>query len=92
MSQFKTQVKLNVLLLGSYDVLIGMDWLEKHIVVLNCFEKTFTCLDEKWETIIVKRIPRKVSVRQILSLQMKKFVCKGCQVFGCICNEWWTHE
>ena len=43
MSQFKTQMKLNVLPLGSYDVLIGMEWLEKHIVVLNFFEKTFTC-------------------------------------------------
>ena len=47
MSQFKTQVKLNVLPLGSYDVLIGMDWLKKHRVVLNCFEKTFTCLHKK---------------------------------------------
>ena len=47
MSQFKTQVKLNVLPLGSYDVLIGMDWLEKNRVVLNCFEKIFTCLKEK---------------------------------------------
>ena len=41
MSQFKTQVKLNVLPLGSYDVLIGMDRMEKNQVVLNCFEKTF---------------------------------------------------
>ena len=47
MSQFKTQVKLNVLPIGSYDVLIGMDWLKKHRVVLNFFEKTFTCLNEK---------------------------------------------
>ena len=47
MSQFKTKVKLNLLPLGSCDVLIGMDWLEKHRVVLNFFEKTFTCLDEK---------------------------------------------
>ena len=47
MSQFKTQVKLNVLPLGSYYVLIGMNWLEKHKVVLNFFEKTFTCLDDK---------------------------------------------
>ena len=80
-SQFKTQVKLNVLPLGSYNVLIGMDWLEKHKVVLNCFEKTFTCLDEKWETIIIKGIPRKYFVRQISTLQIKKSVCKGCKVF-----------
>ena len=82
LSQFKTQVKLNVLLWGSYDVLISMDWLEKPKVVLNCFEKTFTCLDEKGETIIVKGIHRKVSVKHISSLQMKNFVCKGCKVFA----------
>ena len=31
--------------------------------------------------ISVKGIPRKVSVRQISSLQMKKVVRKGCKVF-----------
>ena len=30
MNQFETYVKMNVLLLGSYYVLIGMDWLEQH--------------------------------------------------------------
>ena len=29
-SHFETQVKLNVLPLGSYDVLIGVDWLKKN--------------------------------------------------------------
>ena len=81
MSQFNTQVKLNVLHLGSYDVLIAMDWLEKQRVVLNFFEKIFTCLDEKGETVILKGIPRNVFVRQISSLQMKKYVRKGCKVF-----------
>ena len=81
MIQFKTQVKLNVLTLGSYDVLIGMDWLEKDKVFLNCFEKTFTCLDDKGERVTVKGIPRKVSVRQISALQMKKAVQKGCKFF-----------
>ena len=81
MSQFKTQVKLNVLPLGSYDVLIGMDWLEIHQVVLNCFEKTFTCLNDKGERIIVKGIPIKVYVRLISALQMKKVVRKGCNFF-----------
>ena len=57
MSQFKTQVKLNVLPLGYYDVLIGMDWLENHQVILICFQKTFTCLIDKGEKILVKGIP-----------------------------------
>ena len=42
MDQFETFVKLNVLPLGSYDMLIGMDWLEQRRVVLKCFDKTFT--------------------------------------------------
>ena len=59
MNQLETSVKLNVLSLGSYDVLIGMDWLEQHRVVLNCFDKTFTCVNHEGETIIVTIIPRK---------------------------------
>ena len=41
-----TCVDLNVLPLGSYDVLIGMDWLEAHRVNLDCYNKTFECMDE----------------------------------------------
>ena len=33
MNKFETYVKLNVLSLSSYDVLIGMDWLEQNRVV-----------------------------------------------------------
>ena len=63
MNQFKTSIKLNVLPLGSYDVLIGMDWLEQHRVVLNCFDKTFTCLNNEGEMVTVKGIPRKTTIR-----------------------------
>lgn len=81
MNSFKTQVELNVLTLGSYDILINMDWLEKNRVVLNNFKKTFTCLNEEGETMLVNEIPRKIFVRHILALQMKIFIRKGCKVF-----------
>jgi len=81
MNDFRTQINLNVLPLGSYDVLIGMDWLEKHHVILNCFEKTFTCLNEKGNIVMIKGIPKKVSVREISALQMKRYGRKGCKVF-----------
>ena len=74
-------MKLNVLPLGSYDVLIGMDWMKKHQVVLNYFEKAFTCLDDKGEIVTVKGIPRKNYVRQISALKMKKSIQKGCKFF-----------
>ena len=59
MNRFETSVKLNVLPLGSYDVLIGTDWLEKHQVVLNFFDKTFTCLNNEGKTITIKGISKK---------------------------------
>ena len=40
-----TIVDTTIIPLGSYDSLIGMDWLEKHHVVLDCHNKKFTCLD-----------------------------------------------
>ena len=32
-------VTLNIFPLGSYDVLFGMDWLEKHWTLVDCKEK-----------------------------------------------------
>ena len=42
-----TSTYLNIIPLGSFDILIGMDWLDKHHDVLNCHNNTFTCLDEE---------------------------------------------
>ena len=41
-----TCADLNVLPPGSYDVLIGMDWLEEHKANIDCYNKNFECLDE----------------------------------------------
>ena len=79
MDQFETLVKLNILPLGSYDILIGMDWLEQHRVVLNCYDKTFTCMNNDEKSISVKEIPRKTTIRQISALQLKRAVRKGCK-------------
>ena len=63
MNQFETSMKLIVLPLGSYDMLIGMDSLEQHRVVLNCFDKKFTCVNNDGETVNVKGILRKTTIR-----------------------------
>ena len=74
MDQFETSVNLNVLPLGSYDILIRMDWLEQHRVVLNNFDKTFTCVNNDGEIVNVRGIPRKTTIRQISALQLKRAV------------------
>ena len=81
MNDFNTHVDLNILPLGSYDMMIGMDWLEKHRFMLNCYDKTFPCIDDNGNTIKVKWIPRKVMIREISALQMKRTIRKGCKVF-----------
>ena len=46
LNDFQTEVNLNILPLGSYDLLIGMDWLEKRKDMMNCWDKTLHCIDE----------------------------------------------
>ena len=36
---FPTNINLNILPLGSYDILISMDWLEQHYVMLDSLNK-----------------------------------------------------
>ena len=63
LNDFLTHANVNVFPLGCYDLLIGMDWLEEHKFFLNCFDKTFTCIDNNGNSIKVKGIPRKVTIR-----------------------------
>jgi hypothetical protein len=79
---FQTQVDLNVLPLGSYDVLLGMDWLATHKEKLNCYEKTLECEDEEGSTRILQGIRKPVSVRQISTLQLKKYSRRGCPLYA----------
>jgi hypothetical protein len=47
MNGLSKKPELNVLPLGSYDCLIGMEWLDQHHAILDCRNKEFTCLDEE---------------------------------------------
>ena len=58
-----THADLNVLPLGYYDVLIGMDWLERHRAKVECYEKALECLDDEGLSRLVKGIPKHVSIR-----------------------------
>ena len=63
MNGLVTYVYLNVLPLGSYDVLIGMDWLEAHRVKLDYYNKTFECMDGEGNPVALKGIPKVISVQ-----------------------------
>jgi hypothetical protein len=77
-----TKVDMNIIPLGSYDCLIGINWLGKHHVVLYCYYKTIICLDEEVKHGKFQGIMRDVVVREILSMQLKKCFRKGCHIFA----------
>jgi hypothetical protein len=58
MNGLNTRADLNILPLGSYDCLIGMDWMDPHHALLDGHNKAFTCLDEEGNQRKVKGIPR----------------------------------
>jgi hypothetical protein len=87
MNGLNTREYLNIFTLGSYDFLIGMDWLDQHHVVLDCHNKVFTCLDEEGNLRRVQEIPRAVTIREISALQLKKCYRKGCQLFTAYMEE-----
>jgi hypothetical protein len=82
MNGLNTRADLNIFPLGSYNCLIGMDWLDQHHAILDCHNKEFTCLDEEGNLRRVQGIPRAVTIREISTLQLKRCYRKWCQIFA----------
>ena len=69
-----TCANINIFPLGSYDILIGMVWLEAHRFKLDCYNKNFECMDQEGNPVVVKGIPKVISVRQVSTMQLKNFL------------------
>ena len=66
-----TYADLNVLPLGSYDMLIGMEWLEVHRARIGCYKNTFECMDEEGNPRVVRGIPKMIYVRHISAMRWR---------------------
>jgi hypothetical protein len=77
-----TRATLNILFLGSYDLLIGIDWLAAYKTKLDYYHKTLECVNEEGRKTTLQGIQKPVSLRQILALQMKKYCRKGCSLYA----------
>jgi hypothetical protein len=80
-SELSMRVSLNILPLGSYDLLLDMDWLVSHKEKLNCYEKTLEGKDEEGNARTLQGIRKTISIRKILALQLKKFSQKWCPLY-----------
>ena len=65
MNRFQTKSNLGIIPLGSYDSLLGIDWIELHHAILDYHRKVMTFLDEDENSIQIKGISRLNSVREI---------------------------
>ena len=81
MNGLKTLADLTVIPLGSYDVLISMDWLTTYWAILDCYNKNYTCLGEEGNIVIVKGIHRPISLIYSTTLQLKKCCRKGSYIY-----------
>ena len=68
MNGMNTKENLNIFPLGSYDCLIGMDWLDQHHSLLDFHNKEFTFLDEEGNPRTVQGIPREVIAQEISTM------------------------
>eukprot|EP00253_Pinus_taeda_P017334 PITA_17334 len=73
---------LNTLPLGSYDILIGMDWLEKHWSLVDCKTKVIYYRDKQGNRKEMQGIKQPVQVRPITANQLIKCIRKRCQVYA----------
>jgi hypothetical protein len=80
LGEFVTRVNLYVTILGSYDVMIGMDWLELHEAILNCKMKWLSLADDEGQRCVIVGQNWGVSLRFVSSLQLWKSMCKGCNL------------
>jgi hypothetical protein len=58
-----------------------MGWIEKHKVILNCYDNSLTYRDENNTVRTIQGIRKPVSVRKISAMQFKKCMNKGCQIY-----------
>jgi hypothetical protein len=80
LGDFVTSVNLYITILGSYDIVIGMDWLELHDAILNCKMKRLSLIDDLGQSREIVGRNQGVSLRFISSLQLQKNIRKGCKL------------
>jgi len=72
---------MNILPLGPYDVLIGMDWLEGHWSPEDCKEKSVSYLTESDQRKEIQGINKSIKLCPIIANQLGRCIRKGCQIY-----------
>ncbi|GJU87459.1 putative reverse transcriptase domain-containing protein [Tanacetum coccineum] len=74
------EIDLIPIKLGSFDVVIGMDWLSKYHAKILCDEKVVH-IPINGETLIIRGDRSKTRLNLISCIKAKRYISRGCQVF-----------
>jgi hypothetical protein len=76
-----TRLKVYVTALGAYDLIIGMDWLEAHRALVDCFAKRVLCVDDEGRPVEIQGVRRRVSLCFISTMKVKRCLRQGCRLY-----------
>nr|GEZ18007.1 reverse transcriptase domain-containing protein [Tanacetum cinerariifolium] len=74
------KIDLMLIKLGSFDVVIGMDWLSKNHAKILYDEKVVHILIDD-ETLIIRGDRSKTRLNLISCIKTKRYISRGCQIF-----------
>ncbi|GKC38867.1 putative reverse transcriptase domain-containing protein [Tanacetum coccineum] len=74
------KIDLMPIKLGSFDVVIGMDWLSKYHARIICDEKVVH-IPINGETLIIRGDQSKTRLSLISCIKTERYISRGCQVF-----------
>ncbi|GJW18838.1 putative reverse transcriptase domain-containing protein [Tanacetum coccineum] len=74
------EIDLMPIKLGSFNVVIGMDWLSKYHARIICDEKVIH-IPIKGETLIIRGDQSKTQLNLISCIKTERYISRGCQVF-----------
>ncbi|GKA72674.1 putative reverse transcriptase domain-containing protein [Tanacetum coccineum] len=74
------KIDLMPIKLGSFDVVIGMDWLSKYHAKILCDEKVVH-IPINGETLIIRGDRSKTRLNLISCIKTERYISRGCQVF-----------
>ncbi|GKD62283.1 putative reverse transcriptase domain-containing protein, partial [Tanacetum coccineum] len=74
------KIDLMPIKLGSFDIVIGMDWLSKYHAKILCDEKVVH-IPINGETLIIRGDRSKTRLNLISCIKTERYISRGCQVF-----------
>ena len=76
-----TTTHLKVFPLGSYGMILGMDWLYLHINKVDCCDKAIACVDDSGEKRTLQGKKKPTLVRMVTTMHTKHSHKKCCVMF-----------